>query len=51
MVTAHVFQHKFSGVQIFVYHEKDQVSAKQQFYKIVVEHTDWMYLGTKQVLI
>lgn len=49
-MSAHVFQHKYTGVQIFVFHVEDEVSAKMKFYNIVTEHTDWVYLCIKQVL-
>lgn len=50
MTTAHVFQHKYTRIQIFVYHVNDEFSAKLKFYDLVKEHTDWMYLGTRQVI-
>lgn len=50
MSDAHVFQHKYTGIQIFVFHVEDQTQAKLKFYKLVIEHTDWVYLGVKQVL-
>lgn len=47
---AHVFQHKYSGVQIFVYHVTDEIQAKQKFAGIVNDSDDWIYLGKKSVI-
>jgi len=47
MNKAHVFQHNTTGVQIFVYHCSDEYSAKLKFFKIVINHEDWLYLGEK----
>ncbi len=50
MNDAYVFQHRYTGVQIFVFHAIDEISAKKKFYKDVVEHNNWIYLGIKTVL-
>lgn len=50
MTQAHVFQHKYTGVQIFVFHVENQLKANQKFAAIVVDDRDWLYLGLKQVL-
>ena len=47
MNKAHVFQHQFTGVQIFVYHKPDQYHAKLELFSIVDNHRDWIYLGKK----
>jgi hypothetical protein len=41
---AYVFQHQFTGVQIFVYHANDIEDAKFQFNSLVLNSSDWIYL-------
>ena len=47
MNEAHVFQHQFTGLQIFVYHKKSRDHAYGELYNIVVNPKDWIYLGKK----
>lgn len=47
MNEAYVFQHKYTGVQIFVYHAKDIEDAKYKFKYIVIKPEDWVYLDKK----
>lgn len=47
MNKAHVFQEKYTGVQIFVYHCKDEIDAKLEFQNLVINHNNWIYLGVK----
>ena len=47
MNEAHVFQHKYTFVQIFVYYCISETTAKAEFLNIVVNHMDWIYLGRK----
>lgn len=47
MNEAHVFQHQYTGVQIFVYHVKNKESAILDLSHVVCEPTDWTYLGRK----
>lgn len=47
MNEAHVFQHQFTGLQIFVYHVEDKWNAKLKLFGIVENHLDWIYLGKK----
>ena len=47
---AHVFQHKFTGVQMFVYHTSDEITAKHKFSDVVLDVDLWIYLGLKQVI-
>lgn len=47
MNTAHVFQHKFTGVQIFVYHRATKEIAKTEFVHLVLNPDDWIYIGVK----
>lgn len=50
MSKAHVFQHNTTGVQMFVFHAKDEIQARLKFCNIVIGHIDWIYLGEKTVL-
>lgn len=47
MNKAHVFQHKYTGIQIFVYYQDSKTDAKLEFFRLVVNHEDWVYLGMK----
>lgn len=47
---AHVFQHKYTGVQIFVFHVDNEIQAKQKFTDIVNDVDSWIYLGKKAVI-
>ena len=47
MSGAHVFQHKYRGVQIFVYHCIDEDSARWKFTELVYNIDNWQYLGKK----
>lgn len=49
IVKAHVFQHNYTGVQIFVFHFVNEIQAKQKFTDIVNDADDWIYLGKKSV--
>lgn len=44
---AHVFQHCYSGLQIFVYHQPNKEAAKQELYFNGLSVVDWVYLGQK----
>jgi len=44
---AHVFQHRTSGLQMFVYHQPSEDLAKSELYGIVANSSDWIYLGQK----
>lgn len=50
MIEAHVFQHKFGGSQMFVYHVENEVQARNKFSETVIDIKDWYYLGTKWVI-
>lgn len=47
MYEAHVFQHKYTDVQIFVYHCENELRAREKFYTIVLDDRDWIYLCKK----
>ena len=47
MNKAHVFQHNYTGVQMFIYHCVDEVSAKYKLWSVVVDKDKWTYLGQK----
>lgn len=44
---AHVFQHCFSGLQMFVYHQPNKEAAKSELSYLVVRPSEWQYLGEK----
>lgn len=44
---AHVFQEKYTGVQIFVYHVKDSYYAFEKLRSLVIIEENWIYLGEK----
>lgn len=46
---AYVFQHRYTGVQIFVYHCISKDDARYQFKSIVINTEDWIYLGRRTV--
>jgi len=47
MNKAHVFQHKYTGVQIFVYQQPTKYFAKLEIVGLVLSPNDWIYLGQK----
>ena len=47
MNKAYVFQHKFTGVQIFVYHQHSEILAKYEFKSLVTNPDSWQYIGEK----
>ena len=47
---AHVFRHKYTGVQIYVFYVENEVKAKQKFTDIVNDSDDWIYLCKKSVI-
>lgn len=47
MNEAHVFQEKYTGVQIFVYHCMNEFEARVKFYPIVIDEDNWQYIGKK----
>jgi hypothetical protein len=49
MNQAFVFQHTFTGVQIFVYHAKDEQQAKRELNLVVKDGNNWVYLCKKVV--
>lgn len=44
---AHVFQHPYTGVQIFVYHKNSKDLAYSEFSSLVFDADIWVYLGEK----
>lgn len=44
---AHVFQHKFTGLQMFVYHKSSVEQAKSELSFIGLNTDDWEFLGMK----
>lgn len=47
---AHVFQEKYTGLQMFVYHCVDSDIAKSILASIVINSDNWVYLGKKTVI-
>ena len=47
MNEAHVFQHKYTGVQIFVYHCNDEFQAKSKLVGLIINTDNWLYLCKK----
>lgn len=47
MKEAHVFQHKYTGVQIFVYGSASEDLARSEFKILVIMPENWMYIGKK----
>jgi len=47
MNKAHVFQHKYTGLQLFVYHQPDEVTATNEVYKSMSNTNHWIYIGQK----
>lgn len=47
MNEAFVFQHIYSGIQLFIYHAKNMVDAREKFMSIVSNEKDWGFLGKK----
>lgn len=48
MNKAHVFQHNTTGVQIFVYHCKDEEQARLKFEGLVYGlRKEWTFIGLK----
>ena len=47
MKTAHVFQHVYTGLQIFVYGANDENQAKREIKLVVKDSDNWVYLCKK----
>ena len=47
MHKTHVFQHSTTCVQIFVYHCISKTDARLEFFRLVKNHEEWIYLGQK----
>lgn len=45
-MTAHRFQEKFTGVQMYVWHAADEMTARSKFASTVKNPENWMFLGT-----
>ena len=44
---AHVFQHCYSGLQMFVYDKPNKEAAKSELSFLGLNTIDWQYLGEK----
>ena len=49
MNTAHRFQHKYTGVQILIWHKDSKELADYELWNVVQKISDWIYLD--QVII
>ena len=49
-IEAHVFQHHYTGIQIFVYHVTNKSEATTKIYESGINANNYTYLGIKQVL-
>lgn len=47
MNEAYVFQHKYTGLQLFVYHKHSKEHAYDELEDFVLDSEDWVYLGKK----
>jgi hypothetical protein len=43
---AHVFQEKYTGVQIYIWHCEDEDQARTKFDKVVMLPNNWIFLKT-----
>jgi hypothetical protein len=48
-MTAHRFQEKYSGVQIYVWHASDEITARSKFASTVKNPENWIFLGTTTI--
>lgn len=49
MIEAHTFQEQYTGIQIFVFHAKSKEDAQRKFAHLVLDSSNWLYCGIKQV--
>lgn len=47
MKTAHVFQHKYTGIQIFIFNVQDELDAKLKILDSEICFTNYVYIGVK----
>ena len=50
-IKAHVFQHRYNGSQLFIYHCKDEIQARSKVADSVLIDEKWIFLGIKKVLL
>jgi len=44
---AHVFQHKNTGLQMFVYHQPTENLARKELAQVILYVDEWIFLGMK----
>lgn len=49
-IQAHVFQHKFTGIQVFIYDCNSPKRAKEMLNTSIPNSKDFVYLSIKEVL-
>ena len=50
-IQAHVFQHKFTGIEVFIYHCNSKQRAQEMLNTSVYNSKDFIYLSIKEVLV
>lgn len=48
MNKAYVFQEKFTGVQIYIYHKNSVDKAFEQLKIVTINSDNWIYIGTNR---
>jgi hypothetical protein len=51
VVSAHVFQHRLTGAQMFIFHCSSQEQARQRLVETVRNHEAFIYLTIKDVVL
>ena len=51
IIKAHVFQHKYTGAQMFIFHKNSQEQAQIVLNESVPNAEDFIYLTIKEVLV
>ena len=48
-MTAHRFQEKFTGAQMYICHAADEMTARSRFAGTVISPENWIFLGTTTI--
>jgi len=51
LISAHVFQHMFTGAQMFIFHCSTQEQARGKLIETVRNHEEFIYLTIKDVVL
>lgn len=49
MIEVHTFQEQYTGVQIIVFHCNSKEEAQSKFTELVINSSNWIYAGIKQI--